>query len=445
MDPWAHFHHHGRHEGRFASPDHLDSLFDDWSFRLLQAQARNEATLSPDDQHYLNWVMARRHAIHSDWSAVVNVLAHRAFDRDLEPLTPFSHLPRLLYCDALCRLGQIEAAELQLQCIEGLRCADSDRQLMAANLSKQKSVEAWLTAVNALFSSNGCLPISLTGSSPNPDQLDCQHTLVDDGPLVSVLMAAWNAEAVLDTALSGLLNQTHRNLEVIVVDDASSDATAAIATKWAKLDPRVRLLQQKTNQGPYAARNWAIEHARGEFITVHDSDDWSHPQKLATQVKALMHHPKLKATQSAWVRVSEGLYFGGWDTPASWLGWVHRNTSSLMMRRAVFEELGYWDEVRCSADVEYVDRIVAKWGHKAIEVVSPHIPLAFGRVGEHTLTRAPETHLLSALKGLRHDYHRAYAAWHAQAQSTGRLYMPRSPKNRPFEIADNMRVKQRRD
>lgn len=438
-----HFHHHGRHEGRFASQHHLDCFFDDRLFERLQREVRDVVRLSVIEQRYLNWLIARRHATRSDWPAVVDALGNRAFKADLDPLSPFSHLPRLLYCDALCRLGQTESAYSQLEWSSDLLFGGSDQQLMAANLLHQnESLDVWLSTVNELYLNNRYLPLSLAGQSPNLDKLNCQHSVWADGPLVSVLMAAWNAETSLDTALSGLLNQTHRNLEVIVVDDASTDDTAAIVKQWAKLDARVRLLQHKTNLGTYVARNWAIEEARGEFITVHDSDDWSHPQKLSTQVRALMGGTNLKATLSAWVRVSDDLYFGEWETPASWHGWVHQNTSSLMMRRGVFQEIGYWDEVRCSADTEYMCRIQAQWGPESIRVVAPHLPLAFGRLSSRALTRTPETHLLTALKGVRHDYACAYRAWHARASSQGTLYVARSPVNRPFEIADTMHIRQ---
>ncbi|EIE48645.1 hypothetical protein AL036_14085 [Salipiger aestuarii] len=100
-------------------------------------------------------------------------------------------------------------------------------------------------------------------------------------PLVSVLIAAWSAETTLDRAIDSALAQTVP-VEVIVIDDASPDGTAAIAQARAAADPRLRLLRQTDNQGPGAARNRGLEIARGAWITVLDSDDFfCDPDRLA--------------------------------------------------------------------------------------------------------------------------------------------------------------------
>lgn len=442
INPWVHFHLHGRQESRFPCAEHIEIFFDDYHFRGLISEfneTRNE--LPAVDKRWLGWLIARRYAAASDWRAVCLTLESHDFSSDLKANSSFAHLPALMYCDALCRLGDVDAAQRHLEWLRTHSRGVCDIKLMEANaLHADGAILSWLNAVNAIYEAAGSLPLSLDGERLSLDRLRVHHGHGANGPLVTILMAGWNAERTIETALFSLLNQTHRNLEVIVVDDASTDHTAATVELIADRDPRVRLLRQSANQGPYAARNRAIEEARGDFITVHDSDDWSHPEKIAMQLRALLEHPQLKASQSAWVRVSDDLYFGGWDTPPSWQGWVHRNTSSLMIRRSVFESLGYWDEVRCSADLEYVERIQAAWGPGAIKVVFPDLPLAFGRVGSQTITRLPETHLLTALKGLRHDYQQAYSAWHARAGGPADLYMPKTPVERPFPIADNMLI-----
>ena len=101
-------------------------------------------------------------------------------------------------------------------------------------------------------------------------------------------MAAFNAEGTIEQAISSVLAQSWTNLELIVVDDGSSDATAERIEQIAGKDERVRLLRTKRRGGPYAARNQALAAARGEFITLHDADDWSHPQKIELQVCALL-------------------------------------------------------------------------------------------------------------------------------------------------------------
>jgi len=91
-------------------------------------------------------------------------------------------------------------------------------------------------------------------------------------PSVSVVMPAYNAEPFLATAVESVLRQSHRDLELLIVDDGSSDGTVALAQRFAGRDPRVRLLRQ-ANAGPGPARNTAFRAAAGRFFAFLDSDD----------------------------------------------------------------------------------------------------------------------------------------------------------------------------
>lgn len=102
--------------------------------------------------------------------------------------------------------------------------------------------------------------------------------------LVSVIVPAFQAEATLRETLRSVLAQTHRELEVLVVDDGSADATCAIAEEFAALDSRVRVLA-KPNGGVAAARNFAIDRAGGAFLAPIDADDLWHPRKLELQLE----------------------------------------------------------------------------------------------------------------------------------------------------------------
>lgn len=91
---------------------------------------------------------------------------------------------------------------------------------------------------------------------------------------VSVLVAAYNAERFLHQCLDSLVNQTLREIQIICVDDASTDKTLSILNEYAAKDDRIVVLQQTTNQGFAKSRNWALSMATGEFVTMVDSDDW---------------------------------------------------------------------------------------------------------------------------------------------------------------------------
>lgn len=100
----------------------------------------------------------------------------------------------------------------------------------------------------------------------------------------TIIVAAWCAEDMLARSVSSALAQVIGSLEVIVVDDASPDGTARAAEELARRDPRVRVRRLDRNGGPAAARNAAIEAARGEWIAVLDSDDQMRPGRLARMI-----------------------------------------------------------------------------------------------------------------------------------------------------------------
>ncbi len=109
-------------------------------------------------------------------------------------------------------------------------------------------------------------------------------------------MPAFNAGKTIDASLRSALSQEGVDLEVIVVDDGSSDDTVARASAHG---PRVQVLRQ-ANAGPQVARNRAIEQARGEFVAFLDSDDLWLPGKLQAQLKVLRGQPEVAAVFSAW-------------------------------------------------------------------------------------------------------------------------------------------------
>ena len=90
--------------------------------------------------------------------------------------------------------------------------------------------------------------------------------------LVSVIVPAYNVAHYLDQCLESIVKQTYAHLEVIVVDDGSTDDTGAIADRWAQRDPRLRVIHQP-NAGPSAARNTGLNAMHGSYIAFIDSDD----------------------------------------------------------------------------------------------------------------------------------------------------------------------------
>jgi glycosyltransferase involved in cell wall biosynthesis len=102
--------------------------------------------------------------------------------------------------------------------------------------------------------------------------------------VVSVVMPVYNADRYLCKSIDSVLQQTHRALELIVVDDCSSDRSWALIGEYAAADSRVRAIRLDANGGVAAARNAGLAAATGSHIAFLDSDDWWHPRKLERQL-----------------------------------------------------------------------------------------------------------------------------------------------------------------
>ncbi len=119
-----------------------------------------------------------------------------------------------------------------------------------------------------------------------------------DGPLVSVILPTYNRASLLVEAMESVLRQTYPHLELIVVDDGSTDDTAQQVHRFA--DPRIRYLRLDANRGVSHARNRGLQEARGELIAFQDSDDLWAPDKLARQVRAFLEADRPVGVWGSW-------------------------------------------------------------------------------------------------------------------------------------------------
>ncbi len=208
-------------------------------------------------------------------------------------------------------------------------------------------------------------------------------------PLVSVIMAAYNAAEHIGEALDSVLAQDWRPLEVVVVDDGSTDDTAAVVRRY----PDVVYVRQD-NQGPSAARNAAVERSSGEFVANFDSDDLLPTTRVSDQARYLLAHPEVGAVfgRQEWMNAPE------WMARDSVYGDVDGiPLSSVMFRREVFFQLGGYDTSFVHG--EDMDLLV-RMRERGIEYqVVPEIVLR-RRYQSSSLTggRAPHEPLLRSLR-----------------------------------------------
>src|SRR5262249_41994897 len=99
-------------------------------------------------------------------------------------------------------------------------------------------------------------------------------------PLVSIIIPAHNRQQSLPRGIESILNQTIGDFEIIVVDDGSTDNTAAVADRFVLRDLRIRLIRHEKRRGAQAARNTGARAANGDWLNFFDSDDWMFPTSL---------------------------------------------------------------------------------------------------------------------------------------------------------------------
>lgn len=221
-----------------------------------------------------------------------------------------------------------------------------------------------------------------------PSTATTQH----DKLKVSVIVTMYNSSSYLESTLRSLLKQSWLNLEIIVVDDASTDQSLLIAQKLARIDSRLIIFSQASNKGTYLAKNLALSKITGNFIICHDSDDWAHPLKIEEQLLPLLLNKDLMASTSSWVKIdSHGNFIARTAYP-----FKHKNPSSLLFRKQAIASLKQttntstvWQTVRTGADSELYERFKIIFGRESIKHIDK--PLTIGAHRSDSLMNAEDT------------------------------------------------------
>lgn len=208
-------------------------------------------------------------------------------------------------------------------------------------------------------------------------------------PEVSVIMPVKSMASSVESAAKSVLAQRGVRVELIVVDDASTDDTAARVAAMARHDPRVRLHRREISGGTYAARNIGLAAATAPHLAFNDADDWSHPERLRRQLQPLLADACVMATESRIVRLDlAGRFVAPRVYPL-----VRANRSSLVFRRNVLSRLGGFEEVAFGADEEFTARLVACFGVQALRRLAT--PLTVGLQTTSSLTGSSQTGITS--------------------------------------------------
>lgn len=158
-------------------------------------------------------------------------------------------------------------------------------------------------------------------------------------PLISIIVPVYKVEPYLDKCISSIVNQTYKNLEIILVDDGSPDNCPTICDAWAKKDRRIRVIHQK-NQGGGAARNAGLDLASGSLIAFVDSDDYIAPDMYAHLYELLEQGADIAECDYVEVVGDDAVFACGYET----LSYTAQRAMAGHIRDRVFRQL-IWNKL----------------------------------------------------------------------------------------------------
>lgn len=185
-------------------------------------------------------------------------------------------------------------------------------------------------------------------------------------PEISVIMPAFNSEKYIEEAIRSVLNQSFKNFELVIVDDASTDGTWKIVQKMVEIDSRIVPIKKSQNDGPSSAGNLAVSKSRGKYIARQDSDDFSFPDRLARQLDFMEKNPEVAVCGSAIEVCGENLSviskrnypaddFSAREKIFRYSPFCH---SAVMFRKNIFlEARGYDEKMREAEDYDLYFRM----------------------------------------------------------------------------------------
>jgi glycosyltransferase involved in cell wall biosynthesis len=367
------------------------------------------------------------------------IIANNTKAENLQDL-PYEYLFR--YVNLLHKLKKIRLSAEVIELMELFWPMNNNLRLMIANQHHlEGDCQAPLKVINSIYKAAKLTTLVADSKSEkftihklSGENIQC----VESEPKVSVILPAYNCESTISFAIEGLLNQTWKNLEILIVDDCSTDSTLNIIHQYAKKDTRIRFFSNTKNLGAYYSRNKALMEATGKYVTVNDADDWSHPQKIELHVRQLEESggdiPNVSWGLPCSIDHEDERVF----TNRNHLNvYIQRNTSSLMFKRELLLRLGGWDEVRFGADSELEERICAFLKIKKILHLYTDVPLTLLGESADSITRAVYSSINTIFWGVRKEYMHHYRSWHQVELQQSEPFLNkvgRKPFWVPFEL-----------
>lgn len=255
--------------------------------------------------------------------------------------------------------------------------------------------------------------------------------------LISIIIPSFNNGRWIEIAINSALSQQGVNVEIIVIDDGSTDNSIAVLKSISEKHDNVKVISLLKNFGCYYARNIGVVNSSGDYLTIIDSDDIMHPERILIQMNALKEYKNAVA-----VRGHQRRWNRDYTIPISEL---KPGENSLLWKKDVVKVVGYYDTVKYSADAEFRLRLQRTYGTD--KVITLKDELYYTRALENSLTTHEDSKVFE-IKGnelrvnwspQRKRYFENFTNWQksnkpSQLGKKGNMYTPFPQTIRKFEL-----------
>lgn len=373
------------------------------------------------------WHLAMWHANHFNAGDAKPALEYLSYFKE------HAHNKRKLdaacFLEAECYARKNQAEQARATISKGVKHSSPEKYIALMRYGRNRDGQnqylqqlyKWYNLDPVTLDENGC-PVARTREVKNPDE-QCS------GATVSVLLPVLNCASEIDRVLQSLVQQTWKNIEIVVVDQGSVDETAQQVRNLQVTEPRIKLIDFSGCRCFFEALNRGFEEAKGDFVTSFSANSWAHPRLIEKQVLHLKQNGNYVGNLVKSLRCDEtGRPFRGKD-PATYL---FTDLLSLMFRKdRIKTELGYWDSVREGAEREFLARIRKEFDSGSVATLSegPLIWKFYPSAQLESFTGFVRQHYL--YDSAQRRYKDNYRAFHNSGNS---LYIrwPQSRKVRKF-------------
>ena len=250
--------------------------------------------------------------------------------------------------------------------------------------------------------------------------------------LVSVIITCFNSSKYIYSSVSSIINQTYSNIEIIIIDDNSTDNTLSIINNMKLIDNRITVLKNDINYGTYISKNIGILHSKGDYICFHDSDDYSISNRIQKQLDFISKNTNYAGCNCCFFSRSKNKK--NELSPAE---------ITLFIKKTVYQKIGFFDSVRVGGDTEFRRRL--QFAGFKIHTINEYLYSCLDRfmecnnTGKKTSLTASKT--LGVNSNIRTAYRNSFQEYH-QTINRNTIYMPFPLIRRLFPIKyDNINDK----